>query len=326
MGDPEQYLKNKNEKNQRSNYHEFNAPFIQQNYIQEQCNFDSNDSQQLQNNKQSSMKKEFNNQMKQKQYKANGKTKEDQNNFNSDRSKSANFVNSINDTSIKENQMIIRFPENVAKKIHEQFELMNQHKQEQQKVKRKQQQNKDHNKQKDIDDEKNQKQNQNQQIPQMNIQITPKKKQVQPNLCKLVYDIKVGDIFQSQADVIDLPCIVESQKTKDGINFFKSNDISQMLLVHQQGVQEPSPEQAEGFKQSSKDEGIKIQKYRSDSGITDCTEQIRKKFFKQVPVVPKQKVVAVEQVIYDYQKELAQSSNKQIEGPKQPKRQYKKRI
>ena len=28
-----------------------------------------------------------------------------------------------------------------------------------------------------------------------------------------------------------MPCIVESQKSLDGINFYKSNDINQMILV-----------------------------------------------------------------------------------------------
>lgn len=40
------------------------------------------------------------------------------------------------------------------------------------------------------------------------------------------------DGFQSKASLVDLPCIIESQKTLDGINVFKSNDISQMILVH----------------------------------------------------------------------------------------------
>jgi len=31
---------------------------------------------------------------------------------------------------------------------------------------------------------------------------------------------------------MELPCIIESQKTLDYINYLKSNDISQMIYVH----------------------------------------------------------------------------------------------
>jgi TATA-binding protein-associated factor Taf7 len=52
-------------------------------------------------------------------------------------------------------------------------------------------------------------------------------------ICKnlLLIRFKFGD-FESRATVVDLPTITESYKTKDSINFFKSNSINQMIFVH----------------------------------------------------------------------------------------------
>ena len=38
--------------------------------------------------------------------------------------------------------------------------------------------------------------------------------------------------FESKASLMDLPCIIESHKTLDSVNLFKSNNISQMIYVH----------------------------------------------------------------------------------------------
>jgi transcription initiation factor TFIID subunit 7 len=38
--------------------------------------------------------------------------------------------------------------------------------------------------------------------------------------------------FHSKASIIELPCIIESHKTLDDINIFKTSDISQMVYVH----------------------------------------------------------------------------------------------
>ena len=45
------------------------------------------------------------------------------------------------------------------------------------------------------------------------------------------FDFKLGE-FQSKASIIELPCVIESHKTLDDINIFKSNNISQMVYVH----------------------------------------------------------------------------------------------
>ena len=51
------------------------------------------------------------------------------------------------------------------------------------------------------------------------------------------YKIKYKD-FESSATLCELPCIIESYKTIDKINFFKSNDVCQMLYVHNPGGEE----------------------------------------------------------------------------------------
>lgn len=48
------------------------------------------------------------------------------------------------------------------------------------------------------------------------------------------FHFKFGD-FESHATLLDLPCVIESHKTLDDINFFKSQNISQMIYVHPNG-------------------------------------------------------------------------------------------
>ena len=47
----------------------------------------------------------------------------------------------------------------------------------------------------------------------------------------LQFTFKMDD-FESKASLVDLPCVIESFKTLDSINLFKSNNISQMIYVH----------------------------------------------------------------------------------------------
>ena len=44
--------------------------------------------------------------------------------------------------------------------------------------------------------------------------------------------------FESRASLIDLPCVIESQKTLDDVNYFKSANISQMIYVHPNNEEE----------------------------------------------------------------------------------------
>jgi transcription initiation factor TFIID subunit 7 len=45
------------------------------------------------------------------------------------------------------------------------------------------------------------------------------------------FSFKLGD-KESTASLLDLPCVIESHKSLDSMNLFKSNNISQMLYVH----------------------------------------------------------------------------------------------
>jgi TATA-binding protein-associated factor Taf7 len=44
---------------------------------------------------------------------------------------------------------------------------------------------------------------------------------------------------------MDLPCVIESHKTVDDVNFYKCNNISQMIYVHPNG--ESNLEDVKGF-------------------------------------------------------------------------------
>lgn len=82
--------------------------------------------------------------------------------------------------------------------------------------------------------------------------------------------------FQSTASIVDLPCIIESQKTLDALNFFKSNDISQMIVV--------KDEKNDNLKRvATKVEGNlrKYQKKLASDGLTPPTKNIRKRFFRK---------------------------------------------
>ena len=46
-----------------------------------------------------------------------------------------------------------------------------------------------------------------------------------------MFKFRIGD-HEAKASLLDLPCVVESQKTIDDVNFFKSANISQMVYVH----------------------------------------------------------------------------------------------
>jgi len=103
--------------------------------------------------------------------------------------------------------------------------------------------------------------------------------------------------YVSRATLVELPCLIESQKTLDHINYFKSNDICQMIYVH--------PNNEDHFDKSilvlffkhvlvqksrkiarkiiSKDiqRNIKVTKYYARDGLTKPTKSIRTRFFRK---------------------------------------------
>ncbi|KAA6396068.1 MAG: putative ATP-dependent RNA helicase eIF4A [Streblomastix strix] len=69
-----------------------------------------------------------------------------------------------------------------------------------------------------------------------------------------------GEIFP--ATLVNLPCIIESQKTYDKKTFYKTADISQMLIIHEAGE-------------------TPLHIFDRDSGITPPTRKITKRHWKQ---------------------------------------------
>lgn len=67
--------------------------------------------------------------------------------------------------------------------------------------------------------------------------------------------------------LVDLPCIIESYKTLDKSNYYKSGDIGQMFLF---------PEEGENLDNA-------MENFKLNSGITPPTRNIRKRKFRRFP-------------------------------------------
>ena len=87
----------------------------------------------------------------------------------------------------KENQMILRVPDEIADKLNKLFD--------------------------------------NEKTDNPMIDISPMIQKNENNEDTHQFKFKFED-FESIGTLVDLPCIIESQKSVDDINFFKSNDIS----------------------------------------------------------------------------------------------------
>jgi transcription initiation factor TFIID subunit 7 len=66
------------------------------------------------------------------------------------------------------------------------------------------------------------------------IQVVPNIDPANPRKCKFVFE---G--VEYPAKLCDLPCIVEVQKTFDRAAYYKSGDICQILVVYNEGDEEP---------------------------------------------------------------------------------------
>jgi len=76
--------------------------------------------------------------------------------------------------------------------------------------------------------------------------------------------------------LVDLPCVLETLKTNDKVNYYKSADIGQMLII----------DDPETINYDSDDESKQMTSYdrhfKYDSGITPPTRNIRKRKFRRV--------------------------------------------
>jgi len=118
--------------------------------------------------------------------------------------------------------------------------------------------------------------------------------------------------FVSRATLMDLPCLIESQKTLDYINYLKSNDISQMIYVH--------PNNEDHFEKLKKSRKIakKIiskdpyrnhtaQRYLARDGLTSPTKCIRTRFFRKKIYYDTQDAREVEKSFQSINQELTKS-------------------
>ena len=53
------------------------------------------------------------------------------------------------------------------------------------------------------------------------------------HISRIALKVNVGEKKEYKATVMELPTISSTFKTIDRVNFFKSNDISEMIVVHE---------------------------------------------------------------------------------------------
>jgi transcription initiation factor TFIID subunit 7 len=121
----------------------------------------------------------------------------------------------------------------------------------------------------------------------------------------LRFRFKFGE-FSSMATMLDLPCVLESQKTLDFVNFFKSNDISQMIYVHpnQETLLEKVKDWRKIARKYIKKEDAVTMHYLARDGISAPTKCVRKRFYKKRVQIPEQLVKEVEKDIVKIRSEL----------------------
>ncbi|CAG9309914.1 unnamed protein product [Blepharisma stoltei] len=106
------------------------------------------------------------------------------------------------------------------------------------------------------------------------------------------FQIKLNTL-ESVGFLLDLPCIVETHKTLDYINCFKTSDISQLLYI----VPEHEKTNPRAKKTSLSRMLIKGEKYKVKSGITPGTHNITSRFFKREVEENPEEVSKVEALI-----------------------------
>ncbi|XP_069319973.1 transcription initiation factor TFIID subunit 7-like isoform X1 [Eulemur rufifrons] len=94
--------------------------------------------------------------------------------------------------------------------------------------------------------------------------------------------VEIEDVSLA-AKLVDLPCVIGSLKTHDKKNFYKTADISQMLVCEADDDLHSSPEPVTStdLKAISKDEKEKEKKYIWKHGITPPLKNVRKKRFRK---------------------------------------------
>uniref|UniRef100_H0WQ45 TATA-box binding protein associated factor 7 like n=1 Tax=Otolemur garnettii TaxID=30611 RepID=H0WQ45_OTOGA len=100
--------------------------------------------------------------------------------------------------------------------------------------------------------------------------------------------VQVEDVSLS-AKLVDLPCVIGSLKSLDKKTFYKTADVSQMLLCSAEDDTHSSPEEAvtsTDLKTVKKNEKESQKKYLWKHGITPPLKNVRKKRFRKVTKKP----------------------------------------
>ncbi|XP_004447630.1 transcription initiation factor TFIID subunit 7-like [Dasypus novemcinctus] len=95
--------------------------------------------------------------------------------------------------------------------------------------------------------------------------------------------VEVEDVSLT-AKLVDLPCVIGSLKTLDKKNFYKTADISQMLVCTADGDLHSSPEEpvtSADLKEIRKNQRERQKKYVWKHGITPPLKNVRKKRFRK---------------------------------------------
>ena len=127
-----------------------------------------------------------------------------------------------------------------------------------------------------------------------------------------------------KATVVELPTVTSSFKTIDRINFFKSNDIAEMIVVHENEFDVINQSEAEEVinSKSSTDsiKADKTKKYVSESGMTEPTMNIRQNNFRQKPKVDLQKVEEVDKALEGIKQEFTNQGKQEERNEKNKKK------
>ncbi|XP_013776934.1 transcription initiation factor TFIID subunit 7-like isoform X1 [Limulus polyphemus] len=84
------------------------------------------------------------------------------------------------------------------------------------------------------------------------------------------------DKWSMSSKIVDLPCILESQKTLDRKNFYKTADICQMMVCKEEDDPQKSEEEDSTKKKKDKDK-----KFMWPHGITPSLKNVRKRRFRK---------------------------------------------
>lgn len=116
----------------------------------------------------------------------------------------------------------------------------------------------------------------------------------------------------------------------DHVNFFKSNDISEMVYVHEDNESDVKLEIAKRAFEVKKStvEVKKVMRLRANSGITPPTQYIRQRYFRRRPVMPQEELKVVEQELQKIRQDIIAipRSADEPEDKKKLKRKYNKKF